>query len=203
MKLALPPEDMLIVTSDDDVAEGRYYSSNPLVSWIYRSRLQSAVNMIEGRPKRLLEIGCGSGVLTPTLQKMAEKVVSVDIHDKLEQVNNNIPGNYRRASIFNLPFKEKFDCIVCLSVVEHLENFEAALQEVKKHLAPQGKVIWGVPSDNFLITFWFWLKKSPALQSHINSKKDILKALNKNYTIDAVKTLRLVLPDYYTVVRCS
>jgi 2-polyprenyl-3-methyl-5-hydroxy-6-metoxy-1,4-benzoquinol methylase len=201
MKLDLPPAEKLILTSSDDVAEGRYYSGNPIVRRVYRNRLQYAIDMISGRPKRLLEIGYGSGALTPTLLKMADEVVSIDIHDKLAEVSKNIPGNFMKESIFDMPFTEKFDCIVCLSVVEHLDGFEKAFEEVKRHLTDDGYVIWGVPSDNFVVTFWFWLKKSPALVNHVNSKKDLLSAISRHFKVVQKKTLRLVVPDYYTVIK--
>ncbi len=203
MKLQLPPPDKLIVTSNHDVAESRYYSKNPVIQRIYRRRLQVAVDfMVSGNlPKKILDIGCGSGVLTPTLQRIGEEVISVDVHDKLDLVNKNIPGNYVRASIFDLPFKEKFDGIVCLSVLEHLEDFEKALMEVKKHLFPGGFVVWGFPSDNLVIKSWLWLSKSPAFYNHINGRTDILEKIGKHYRIIGKKTLRLFIPSYYTVVK--
>ncbi len=203
MKLIIPSEEKLIVTSEHDVAESRYHSRNPLIQGIYRKRLQAAVDLIEGNPARILEIGCGSGVLTLTLQAIGKEVISVDIHDKLNLVNAKIPGNYVQASIFNLPFQKKFDCIVCLSVLEHLENFEQALLEVKRHLTKEGAVILGFPSDNFLIKSWLWLSNSPAYYNHINGKKIILERIVRHYRLVEKKTLRLVLPDYYTVVKCK
>ncbi len=208
MKLIIPEKDRLIVTSEHDVAESRYHSKNPIIQKIYRSRLQAAVDFIENSfiesgPSRVLEIGCGSGVLTPTLQAIGKEVISVDIHDKLDLVKEKIPGDYVQASIFELPFQEKFDCILCLSVLEHLEGFERALIEVKRHLTEKGIVILGFPSDNFFIKSWLWLSRSPAYHNHINGKNILLELISRHYHIVGKKTLRLVLPDYYTVVKCE
>ena len=202
MRLILPPKEKLIITSEDDVAEGRYYSSNPLIRNLYRNRLQYAIDLIENNPESILDIGCGGGVLTLTLQSLSKNVVSMDIHDKLESVNSKIPGKYIQGSIFDMPFKNKFDCILCLSVLEHLEDFEEAIVEITRHLNENGYVLFGIPSDNLLVKFFFWIKNSPALKTHINSKRRLINSVGTHMQVVERRTLRIFGIDYYTVLKC-
>lgn len=202
--LALPPKQDIIPTSPQDTVSTRYYATNPIVRHIYRKRLTISISLLEPHMFRnLLEIGCGSGILTPTLRRYAKNIVSMDLHNRLPQVNSKIPGNYVKADLLNLPFKRKFDCIVCLSVLEHIEDLPRALTQIRRVLKTNGLAVFGFPADSKLVAAWFRLKNSPALHEHVSSEKQILTELQKHFTIDARKHLHLGPVKLYTAVRCS
>lgn len=56
------------------------------------------------------------------------------------------PGVDQVASVYELPFEsESFDVVLCLSVLEHLETPQKAIEEMKRVLKPGGRIIVSVP----------------------------------------------------------
>ncbi|MBI2596951.1 class I SAM-dependent methyltransferase [Candidatus Daviesbacteria bacterium] len=103
----------------------------------------------------ILEIGCGIGNFTSTLSKFG-KVTSIDIDKHLIDIsrkNNsyNIQvgfGNIEKGQYF---FKEKlFDTVVCINVLEHINNDTEALKNMFKLLKKGGNLILLVPIYDFL-----------------------------------------------------
>lgn len=81
-------------------------------------------------------------------------VVGVDISKEMVEncQNMGLPANCN--SITELPFEnDSFDLILCLDVLEHLENDLAALEELKRVLRPGGLIILSVPAFS-----WLWGK---------------------------------------------
>src|SRR5437868_5642361 len=56
-----------------------YY--RPLVGWLYRERLQMALDLLGPGPfGRILEAGYGSGILLPTLAARTQELFAMDLH---------------------------------------------------------------------------------------------------------------------------
>lgn len=95
----------------------------------------------------ILEVGGGIGNFTPYLKKYGE-VISIDIEKlyikKLKKITTAGFGDIEANKYF---FKsKKFDSIVCLNVLEHIENDEKALHNMYSLLKPGGKLILLVPA---------------------------------------------------------
>jgi SAM-dependent methyltransferase len=83
--------------------------------------------VISLKPKRVLEIGIGNGIVSDYLKKRGLNLTTLDVNEKLHP---DIVGN-----ILNLPFPEKtFDVVTCFEMLEHLpyEDFNQALLELFK-----------------------------------------------------------------------
>lgn len=103
----------------------------------------------------ILEVGCGIGNFTLTLS-MYGKVTAIDMDQSLiEKFNkDNIPnikagyGDIETGKYF-FP-KKTFDTIVCINVLEHIENDIKALENMFSLLRVNGNLILLVPIHNFL-----------------------------------------------------
>jgi glycosyltransferase involved in cell wall biosynthesis len=102
--------------------------------------------------ERVLEIGAGTGNLT--LQLIPRKLYyASDINPHyLTYLQNLIPDHpYLRVGYTDgekhdsYPSEEKFDSVICLNVVEHLENDLGALQNIFDALEANGRAIVLVP----------------------------------------------------------
>ena len=80
------------------------------------------------------------------ISKVAAGLTGTDIiADSLERMNQLIPGEYVLADIteesFAAQFGEKFDIVVFAEVIEHLDNFKTALENIRAVLKPGGLML--------------------------------------------------------------
>lgn len=103
----------------------------------------------------ILEVGCGIGNFTTTLKEYGN-VWAIDINENYvkqtaQSVNDNTNvglGNIEKGKYF---FKgQKFDCIVCLNVLEHIRDDKRALENMYELLKTDGFLILLVPAYDFL-----------------------------------------------------
>jgi 2-polyprenyl-3-methyl-5-hydroxy-6-metoxy-1,4-benzoquinol methylase len=97
----------------------------------------------------ILEVGCGIGNFTQHLLNYGQ-VTAIDIREDYVKKVKELPGvlsglgNVEKGSFF---FKnKKFDVIVCINVLEHIEHDDRALSNMAKLLKPNGRLILLVPA---------------------------------------------------------
>ena len=95
----------------------------------------------------LLDVGCGGGIICEPLSRLGFKVTGIDGNKKAIEVavnhskKNNLTINYINSSIEKQKFKEKFNIITCMEVIEHVESLEKFIISLKKNLKPGGIII--------------------------------------------------------------
>lgn len=178
--LRIPPRGVAPKTDADDPVE---YYYKPLTGWLYRARLRLGVELLGPGPyESLLEVGYGSGVFLPELARHAERLAGVDIHPESARVAEmldrlEIDADLREATLFELPFEDgSFEALVCLSVLEHLTELEAALDEFRRVLRPGGIAVLGFPTRNVFTDGFFRLVGYDPRAIHPSSHADILAA---------------------------
>jgi 2-polyprenyl-3-methyl-5-hydroxy-6-metoxy-1,4-benzoquinol methylase len=125
--------------------------------------LESALTLVNNSVKKfsMLDLGCGDGKLIFALYekglfKNAEKIVGVDISkDRIERLKTGLPfvrGIVADAlNVKELP-DSSFDFVVCAQLIEHVENEQALMSEIRRLLKRRGlayvssviKRWWGV-----------------------------------------------------------
>ncbi len=101
---------------------------------------------------RVLEIGAGIGNLTANLVPRTEYHASdvnpqyLDRLETLKQTRPYLQVHYTDASAAETYPAEQFDTVVCLNVVEHIENDVQALTNIRKSLDKNGRAIILVPN---------------------------------------------------------
>lgn len=104
---------------------------------------------------RILEIGCGIGNFTQTLTKYGE-VSAIDIsRSYVNRAGTTVQGKakvgYGDIEQDNYFFKDqKFNTVVCLNVLEHIQNDTKALKNIYQLLEKEGILILLVPAHGFL-----------------------------------------------------
>ena len=82
---------------------------------------------------KILDIGCGGGLISEPMSRLGAHVTGIDASDKNIQVaklhakKNNININYINIVPENFKQLNKFDIILNLEVVEHVENLDLYL----------------------------------------------------------------------------
>lgn len=116
--------------------------------WYNRWTLKKFQKFLHGR---ILEVGCGIGNFTKELTSYGE-VFAIDIEKGYIDKTKKLVGEKAQVGFGDVEqgryfFKDKtFDNIVCLNVLEHIENERKALQNLYKLLKRGGVLILLVPS---------------------------------------------------------
>jgi 2-polyprenyl-6-hydroxyphenyl methylase/3-demethylubiquinone-9 3-methyltransferase len=82
----------------------------------------------------ILDIGCGGGLISEPMARLGGNVTGIDAGEKnikiasLHSKESNLKINYLNKSPEQLEEKEKFDIILNLEVVEHVDNLDLYLQ---------------------------------------------------------------------------
>ena len=92
----------------------------------------------------ILDIGCGGGLISEPMARLGGNVTGIDAAEKnikiasLHSKESNLKINYLNKSPEQLKEKEKFDIILNLEVVEHVDNLDLYLRSCKNLLKKNG-----------------------------------------------------------------
>jgi 2-polyprenyl-6-hydroxyphenyl methylase/3-demethylubiquinone-9 3-methyltransferase len=92
----------------------------------------------------ILDIGCGGGLLSEPMSRMGANVTGIDASDKnikiakLHSKKNKLKINYFCSSPEKLKIKKKFDVILNMEIVEHVEDVDFFLKSCSKLLKKNG-----------------------------------------------------------------
>jgi 2-polyprenyl-6-hydroxyphenyl methylase/3-demethylubiquinone-9 3-methyltransferase len=93
---------------------------------------------------KILDIGCGGGLISEPMSRLGADVTGIDASDKNIQVaklhakKNNLKINYINTTPENLDRQNEFDIILNLEVVEHVENLDLYLSSCFKLIKKDG-----------------------------------------------------------------
>jgi 2-polyprenyl-3-methyl-5-hydroxy-6-metoxy-1,4-benzoquinol methylase len=106
--------------------------------------------------KTVLDVGCGVGSVDLYFAEKGAKVLGIDISGRAIRIAKKSSQNSDLSS--KVKFKtmrfpneipnQKFDTIICLEVLEHLENDLYSLKRLKSLLNNHGVLILSTPSEN-------------------------------------------------------
>ena len=92
----------------------------------------------------ILDIGCGGGLMSEPMARLGGNVTGIDASEKnikiakLHSKKNNLKINYLNNSPEQLSEKEKFDIILNLEIVEHVDNLDLYLSSCHNLLKKNG-----------------------------------------------------------------
>lgn len=102
------------------------------------------------RGKKVLDIACGEGYGAKLLSRLAEHVTGIDIDKKTIEkasLKYRMPNiEFHCASALEIPAADnKFDLIACFETIEHLDDHDKLLNELKRVLKPEGILMISTP----------------------------------------------------------
>ncbi len=93
---------------------------------------------------KILDIGCGGGLLSEPMCRLGAKVTGIDASDKnikvakLHSKKNNLRIDYFCSSPEKFDAKDKFDVILNMEIVEHVEDVNFFLKSCSRLLKKNG-----------------------------------------------------------------
>ena len=108
---------------------------------------------------KILDVGCGGGLVSEGIAKLGADVTGIDFvkeHIKVAKKHanqNKLKIKYLVKDFEKEKLTSKYDVIIIFEVLEHLENWEFFLQQIKLNLKPTGILIISTINKNLISKF--------------------------------------------------
>jgi trans-aconitate methyltransferase len=100
------------------------------------------VDLLAPKPgERILDLGCGDGVLTKKLADLGCEVVAVDSSLPQVEAARRLGLNAHAISAEELQFKEEFDAVFSNAVLHWIKRADVTLSGVHRSLKPGGRFV--------------------------------------------------------------
>lgn len=163
---------------------------------------------------KVLEIGSGCGAVTGALARKCKAVTCVELSKKRSLINANRHADFDNIEILvgNFQTIEKnldmdFDYITLIGVFEYAasyiegdNSYEQFLDIIKKHLAPNGKLILAI-ENKFGLKYWAGCKEDhvgkyyESIEGYCHTKS--VKTFSKKGLVKIFDKCRLAVEDFY------
>jgi 2-polyprenyl-6-hydroxyphenyl methylase/3-demethylubiquinone-9 3-methyltransferase len=100
--------------------------------------------------KRIVDVGCGGGILSEGLAKQGAEVLGIDLSEELvdmaelHSLESGVSAQYRKVSAEALAEEqaEGFDHVVCMEMLEHVPQPGSIIQACARLVKPGGRVFF-------------------------------------------------------------
>lgn len=112
------------------------------------SEIKEVLKQISWKGKKVLDVGCGTGLFAYNAAKRGAFVLGIDFSTEAIDIANSqyTHKNLKFQSMDVNEIKEKFDVIVSNGTLEHMDDPLKSLKLFKKHLTKNGCIITTSPN---------------------------------------------------------
>jgi ubiquinone/menaquinone biosynthesis C-methylase UbiE len=186
----------------------KYNNCNPISNFLVNNFLNQIFITVKSiRFDSFLEVGCGDGMVLKKLRTFLQNknayAIDIDLFEVKDALKNAPYCIISQASAYALPFKDNsIDLVLCCEVMEHLDNPERALEEIRR--VAKKTIIISVPNEPLWCilnmirgAYWRDFGNTPG---HLNNwrSKQIIRLVNKYIHVDDIKN-----PIPWTLIQCS
>lgn len=119
-------------------------------------RVQYMLDNAEIAGKKVLDVGCGGGILSEALAKQGANVTGIDMGQKLIDVaelhslESGVDVEYKKISVeeFAEQNPASFDCVTCMEMLEHVPNPASIISACAKLVKPGGTLFFSTLNRN-------------------------------------------------------
>jgi ubiquinone biosynthesis O-methyltransferase len=197
-----------------NIDEAAYKSKIGVQRLWQREKVDWLVANVPQGCKRLLDIGCGSGVVSRKCANVVKEVYGCDIsQNAIDYATKKATAEgiknvkFRKCAAERLPFKDNyFDVVIASELIEHLKDPGVFLMEIKRVLKKRGYVIITTPNYSSLwpIVEVLWSKSGGRnlINQHVSkfNTRSITKILGENkFVIEKIDTMYLFMPFFVMI----
>jgi len=166
--------------------------TSPYFSFINYLEIEKVIPLV--KDKRVLEVGCGTGLLLKEVDKIAKVAIGVDISEKMLRYARSRKLKVIQADVAHLPFKDKlFDVVYSFKVLPHIPNIKEALDEIKRVTKDDGYMVLEFYNP-FSIKYLVNKLMPRKVYQRFDSYKDIKNLLPSDLTIESFRGIRIFTP---------
>ena len=130
---------------------------NPIRIEYIKEKISNHFNKSQSlRGLKILDIGCGGGLISEPMANLGADVTGIDASEKnikiakIHAQKNNIKINYINKSPEQLTETEKFDVILNLEIVEHVDNLNLYIKSCNQLLKKNGLMFTATLNKTFV-----------------------------------------------------
>lgn len=113
-------------------------------------------NLAPVAEKKVLDVGCGGGILAEALAQRGAQVTGIDMGDaplgvaKLHQLESGLSIDYQKSTAedFAKTHENTFDTVTCLEMLEHVPDPSSVVRACAKMVKPGGHVFFSTINRN-------------------------------------------------------
>lgn len=91
--------------------------------------------------KRVLEIGCGTGLILDRVARVAQEAIGIDLSPRMVEIAQSKGLSALVSDVEKLPFPDAhFDVVYSFKVLAHVRRIHRALTEIARVVRPGGRV---------------------------------------------------------------
>ncbi len=147
------------------------------------ARYNNVISLIEKnagmKGQAVLDVGCGDGVLSHLLAKKGLRVSGIDYTvEAIEFAKGKAQGaiEFKVGNVYELPWDDgSFDVVVSSDVIEHLEDVDKYISEIKRVLKTDGLCVLSTPVritkeplDKEHVVEWFESEYIDVIEKHFS-----------------------------------
>jgi len=147
----------------------------------------SPVTLEDFRDKDVLECGCGGGQHTSFVAPYAKHITAVDLNTTFiarDRTRHFTNITFLEADISEMDLPERFDIVFSIGVVQHTDDPDKTVANLKRHVKPGGSLI-----------LWVYSKEGNSLVEYLVEplRKIILKHLPRSILLLLSRVITAVL----------
>ena len=187
-----------------------YFHNNVGVRWLFWERLNVISKFIHNnknmKKKKCIDFGGGSGIFLPTLSKLFDEVILVDLEPSQAEI---IVKEYKlnncriiKGNIFEMQF-DNVDCIIAADVIEHFDNTQLILKQLKSFMNKDTFLISSLPTENWFYVLLRKIMRQEKPIDHYFGSYEIERVFNEEGYLSTLQTssIPLMKPfDLFSIV---
>ncbi|RDH80658.1 MAG: bifunctional 3-demethylubiquinol 3-O-methyltransferase/2-polyprenyl-6-hydroxyphenol methylase [endosymbiont of Galathealinum brachiosum] len=119
-------------------------------------RLHYIDERVQLNGKRVLDVGCGGGILSESMAQLGADVSAIDMGKaplsvaKLHAMESDVEVNYQQITVEELAEQQphSFDAVTCMEMLEHVPNPASVIKACQMLVKPGGSVFFSTINRN-------------------------------------------------------
>jgi len=182
-----------------------HQSSNFIVRFIENKRVSKIIKFLDFKDSdKIIEVGSGAGNIMQKI-KVGQELWGIDISDSMIEMSKqrkyHLPVKFIKGNAEDLPAQvvdTKFDKIFCSEVLEHVQNPDKVLNQIKKIAKPKSIIVISIPNEKLINQLKTILQKMRIFNFLF---PDISKKMDDEWHLHCfdLKKLKQIISQNYTI----